>query len=148
MAGSAGGKLTMKKLALSILCLALSAATMLGIIEASREAHAGPSIALAQAGALVTIEPMPDAAPQDAVAASAPVEAGSAAVTVNAGSGSTVNVTAPAATPVPDPRPDISVRPGDRPSSSERRGFAFHRGIEGVDIVAMRKKNARRKRRR
>jgi hypothetical protein len=106
MAGSAGGKLTMKKLALSILCLALSAATMLGIIEASREAHAGPSIALAQAGALVTIEPMPDAAPQDAVAASAPVEAGSAAVTVNAGSGSTVNVTAPAATPVPDPVED------------------------------------------
>jgi hypothetical protein len=46
------------------------------------------------------------------------------------------------------PMPDISVRPGDRPSSSERRGFAFHRGIEGVDIVAMRKKNARRKRRR
>lgn len=46
------------------------------------------------------------------------------------------------------PMPDISVRPSDRPSSSERRGFSFHRGIEGVDLVAMRKKNARRKRRR
>jgi len=63
--------------------------------------------ASADAGSAVTIEPMPAASAGSAGPALA-AEAGSAApaVTVNAGSGSTVNVTAPPATPVPDPEAD------------------------------------------
>lgn len=91
----------MKQLALSVLILGASALTMLGVIEAGREAHAGPGIALRQAsapavGSAVTIEPMSGSGSGSAV-----VEAGSAVpVTTTT---TTTTTTALPADRIPDP---------------------------------------------
>lgn len=73
----------MKKLALSIFGLVFGAVTMTAVIEASREAQAGPSLVVSQAsaGSAVMVEPF-DAGAGSAGSALAPAAAGSGSATV------------------------------------------------------------------
>lgn len=113
----------MTKLVLSLLVCLVSALTMLGLIEAGREAHAAPSVVFSQASAPVAIEPMPVTVPSAAdpyapVPVGAPGSRSAGGVAVpSGGSGSAVTTTTTTTTTTATPvLPDPVEAPGDSAS--------------------------------